>query len=81
MLLDIVKIGNSKGVRLPSVVLKECNITSQVNIEVSDGKIIMYPVKQPRAGWGKAFKKMHTAGDDAQIISEGVSEEVEDWEW
>ena len=81
MLLDIVKIGNSKGVRLPSVILKECNITSQVNIEVSEGKIIMYPVKQPRVGWDKAFKKMHATGDDVQIISDDVSEEVEDWEW
>ncbi len=81
MLLDIVKIGNSKGVRLPSIVLKECNITDQVNIEVSDGKIIMYPVMQPRAGWEKAFRKMHAAGEDKQIISEGVSDELEDWEW
>ena len=81
MLLDIVKIGNSKGVRLPAVVLKECNITDQVNIEVSDGRIIMYPVKQPRAGWEKAFRRMHAAGDDKLIISEGISNEVEDWEW
>ena len=81
MLLDIVKIGNSKGVRLPSIILKECNITNQVNIEISDGKIIMYPVKQPRVGWEKAFKKMHAAGEDKLIISEGVSDEVEDWEW
>ncbi len=81
MLLDIVKIGNSRGVRLPSIILKECNITSQVNIEVSDGKIIMYPVKQPRSGWEKAFRKMHAEGEDVQIITEAVSDETEDWKW
>jgi antitoxin MazE len=81
MLLDIVKIGNSRGIRLPAVIIKECNISNKVNMEVVDGVIVISPVKSPRTGWDKAFKKMHAAGEDIMQITAEKIEEPEDWEW
>ncbi len=81
MLLDIVKIGNSRGIRLPAVIMKECNISNKVNMEVVDGKIVITPLKSQRTGWDKAFKKMHAAGEDSMQLAEEKIEELEDWEW
>ncbi len=50
MQMDIVKIGNSKGIRLPLLVLKQCGIDSKVELEVKDGCIIIKPVLAPRQG-------------------------------
>ena len=81
MLLDIVKIGNSRGIRLPAVIIKECNISDKVNMEVVEGKIVISPMKSPRAAWDKAFKKMHAAGDDSMQMTEEKIDDLEDWEW
>jgi antitoxin MazE len=82
MLLDVVRIGNSKGIRLPAVILKECNITDKVEMEVKDGRIIIVPSEGPRKDWDIKFKEMNAAGDDKLLIAEEeLSENLEDWEW
>jgi len=81
MLADIVKIGNSKGIRIPAIILKECDIDKEVDIQVNEGKIIITPVKTSRVGWNKRFKEMHENNDDILCINENVDLELEDWKW
>ena len=35
MQLDVVKIGNSKGIRIPKAILKQCQIEDQVDLNVA----------------------------------------------
>ena len=81
MKTEIIKIGNSKGIRIPAYILKECNITGKISMEVKDGKIIITPLEEPRRGWGKKFEYMKNNGDDKLIISEDIGLDAEDWEW
>jgi antitoxin MazE len=82
MKLNIITIGNSKGVRIPSAVLKQCNIVKELDLEVKDNKIILKPVKnKPRDGWGNAFKLMRRRNDDALIIDDALVLDGENWEW
>ena len=56
MLLSIVPIGNSKGIRIPKAILEQCNIRDQIELEVENGRIILEPVHDsPRQGWDEAF--------------------------
>jgi antitoxin MazE len=41
MKIDMIKIGNWKGIRLPQAVLKQCGIDTQVDLEVTDNRIIL----------------------------------------
>jgi antitoxin MazE len=54
---DIVPIGNSKGIRIPAHILKQCGIDKKVQIEVNGNKITLTPARAPRQGWEEAFKK------------------------
>lgn len=81
MYIDIVKIGNSKGIRLPTYVLKECNIKDQVEIEVVDGKIVIQAVDVPRKNWDQKFETMHEREDDVLLIHEELDMYAEDWKW
>ncbi|MDI6707312.1 MAG: AbrB/MazE/SpoVT family DNA-binding domain-containing protein [Firmicutes bacterium] len=81
MKTEIIKIGNSKGIRIPAYILKECNIAEKIELEVKDGQIIITPVDEPRKGWGKKFECMKNNGDDKLFISEDVGLDAEDWEW
>ena len=81
----IVKIGNSKGIRIPNSILKELftGEARYVELEVKDGALYVKPVLTPRIGWEEQFKLMHEEGDDELILGDGFSDETEseDWEW
>ncbi|HLB66289.1 MAG TPA: AbrB/MazE/SpoVT family DNA-binding domain-containing protein [Candidatus Saccharimonadales bacterium] len=51
MKTSIIKIGNSKGIRIPKVLLEESKLGPKVELELKDGKIIIAPVinKKPKA--------------------------------
>ena len=54
---NIIKIGNSKGVRIPASLLKQCGIDKKVIIKVDGNMITLAPVRSPRQGWETLFKK------------------------
>lgn len=77
---NIIKIGNSKGVRLSKTILEKYQIGEKVELILEKDHIILRPVKQPRQGWAEAFKKMHDEGDD-QLLIPDVFEDEEFDEW
>lgn len=82
MKASIVSIGNSKGIRIPKTILKECNIEKEVALEVKDKNIIIKPIKKDvREGWEQSFKNMKENKEDQLIIDDGIDLEMADWEW
>ena len=77
---SLIKIGNSKGIRINSSILKECELEGEVEIKVVDKKIIIEAVKEPRADWNKSFKDIHENNEDNLLISDGNAFD-KDWEW
>ena len=53
----LVKIGNSKGVRLPKALLLQTGMTERVEIEARGHSIILKPAKDLRGGWESSFAK------------------------
>lgn len=83
MKVDIIRIGNSQGVRLPKALLEACRLEGTVNLDVEDGRLVITPARSFRAGWTESFKAMAESGDDALLIDDGVSPGPEDadWQW
>ena len=80
----IVKIGNSKGIRIPKPFLDQTGIGEDVELEVENNRIIVRPVSDPRKGWDDAFKGMAEAGDDKPEIDDkniDHSWDDEEWQW
>ena len=81
MEIDVIKIGNSKGIRLPLPILKQCGIDSKVELEIEDNRIIIKPVKTPRQGWAEVFELMHKKGDDSLLVEEEIDNDtLEAWD-
>ncbi|MPR34585.1 AbrB/MazE/SpoVT family DNA-binding domain-containing protein [Salmonirosea aquatica] len=77
---QIIKIGNSKGLRLSKTILEKYNIKDQVELILEEEQIILKPIAKPREGWEAAFKEMHAAGDDSLLIDEVFEDEsFEEW--
>ena len=76
----IIKIGNSKGLRLSKTILEKYNIKDKVELIFEEGQIILKPIASPRKNWEKEFKKMSENGDDKLLMSDIFEEEnLEEW--
>ncbi len=82
MELSVVRIGNSRGIRIPSKLLERFNIADKVELIEEGSRLILKAVapKNVRAGWAKAFKSMAAAGDDKLLI-DATLDTGEDWTW
>jgi antitoxin MazE len=79
----IVQIGNSKGIILPSSILKRLKLSlkSPVNIMIEGEKIVIE--QHPRAGWAEDAKRLAANGHDALLIPDVFEDETFDdipWE-
>jgi len=82
MRANVVRIGNSRGIRIPKSILTACGIEDAVNLSVDDGKIVLQAVPQVRKGWAEAAQEMARRGDDA-LLDSGTSTifDEDEWEW
>ena len=78
----IVRIGNSRGVRLPKPLIEEAGLPEEVDIRARDGTIVIAPAARPRAGWGEAAQ--HLRKRDADRLVEPPTPtrfDDEEWKW
>ncbi len=74
MTCDIIKIGTSKGIRLPSVLLKELDNPTSFEIIFDAKKLVLIPKnkEKPRERWAEAFREMSENGEDKLLIDDGI---------
>lgn len=76
----IIKIGNSKGLRLSKTILDQYNIKDKVEIILEMGQIVIKPIEVPRKNWEAAFEKMSIEGDDKMLMNDVFNDEnFEEW--
>ncbi len=80
MVTKIVRIGNSKGLRLSKTILEKYEIKDKVELILKSDHIVLKPISKPREGWKEQFTRMHELGDDDLLIDD-VFEEEEFEEW
>ena len=80
MELSIIKIGNSKGIRLKKSILDRYNIKDKVELILERGRIILKPVSKPRQGWEDAFRTMQYNQEDNLLIPDVFEDEMDE-EW
>ena len=77
---SIIKIGNSKGVRLSKTVLEKYNIKDKVEMILEKGHIVLKPIATPRKNWEAEFKRMGENEDDKLLINDVFDDEsFEEW--
>ncbi len=84
MRASIIRIGNSRGIRIPKVVLEQTQLKGEVELEVRDQQILIRAVRKPRQDWGRKFRLMAEKGDDRLLDRDIVGQtswEDEEWQW
>ena len=84
MKAQLIKIGNSRGLRLPKSVIEECNLGEIVEIKIKDKKITIMNPKKPRDGWEESFKKLTNDGkvQNDLLLGDIINEfDNAEWKW
>lgn len=75
----LIRIGNSRGVRLAKTLLEEAGLTDDVDIRAQNGEVIITSIVAPRAGWAEAAAQFPASG----LLDAPTSTRFDDeaWEW
>lgn len=76
----IVQIGNSRGIRLPKVLLAEAQLADEVEIEAEPGRIVIRRGNRPRSGWAAAARRMRERDQD-QLLDPTTPTQFDEKEW
>ncbi len=83
MKTDLVRIGNSRGIRIPKPLIEQCGFGETVEVRVVRNSLIVSPERRPRQGWGEAFRASgHAAADELMLeTAEPNQFDREEWRW
>jgi len=78
----IIRIGNSRGVRIPKPLLTQAGLGDEVELRVEAGAIHIESVSPPRAAWAEAAQRLATT-EDAGLLDEPTPTRFDrdEWEW
>jgi len=76
----IVRIGNSRGIRIPKALLEQAQLPEEVELRAEPGRLVVRAAHRPRDGWAEAARAMHTRGDD-RLLEESTPTHFDEQEW
>jgi antitoxin MazE len=78
----IVRIGNSRGIRVPKLLLDQAALPDDVELRAEPGRIVVSAASRPRAGWAAKARAMHERGDDVLLDDSTLTRfDLADWRW
>jgi len=82
MKAELVRIGNSRGIRIPKPLIEQCGFREVVELRVENDRLIISPERKPRQGWREAFRAAGTGTpDDAMLPDFPNAFDNEEWTW
>ncbi len=76
----IIKIGNSRGVRIPKALIDQVGFGTEVELEAVKDHLVIRPTTRPRSGWEDRFRSMAEKGDD-RLPDKPVPSQWDENEW
>lgn len=68
MEIQVIQIGNSKGIILSRAILERYNIQNKVVLDLRKNHINITPLNQSREGWENSLNEMNSKGEDIMLL-------------
>ena len=83
MRTELVRIGNSRGVRIPKPLIEQCGLGDTVELRVENDCLVISAERRARQGWGEAFRAAGSAVRDDLLleIAEPNEFDSKEWQW
>jgi antitoxin MazE len=78
----LVRIGNSRGVRLPKTIIAQAGLTDEVELGVQDGAVVIARTTSARSGWADAARQLRQRDEDRLLDPPTPTRfDEKEWEW
>lgn len=83
MKADLVRIGNSRGIRIPKPIIEQCGFGKTVELRVEKNCLIIESETSPRRGWEEAFRTAGSAAEDELLLHSLPASDFDrdEWKW
>ena len=82
MRVELVRIGNSRGIRIPKPIIDQCGLEDEVELQVDNGRLVIAAAHQPREGWEKAFRAVGSSNQEEMLTGEFSNQfDQDEWRW
>ncbi len=86
MRTKVIKIGNSRGIRIPKSFIEQSGLDDEVELEVRNDQIIIRSIStNKRENWDILFEKMAQNKDDILLDSDTLEVQTiwdkDEWVW
>lgn len=77
----LVRIGNSRGLRLAKPLIEQLGFEDEVEMRTEGDALVIRASRQVRAGWAEAAAHLAATGEG--LVDEGTTTrfDAEEWEW
>ena len=77
-----MRIGNSRGIRVPRALLEQANLREEVELYAEPGQIVVRSASQTRAGWAETARAVRDRDQDGMLDPPTPTRfDQDEWEW
>ncbi|OYV70129.1 MAG: AbrB family transcriptional regulator [Deltaproteobacteria bacterium 21-66-5] len=77
----LVRIGNSRGLRLAKPLIEQLGFEDEVELRAEGGALVIRPSRAVRAGWAEAAAQLAATGEGLPDQGAATRFDAEEWEW
>lgn len=68
MRVKLVRVGNSRSIRIPETILARCGFGDTVELRVENRRLVVAADRSPRQSWKEAFRAAGSAEEDEMLF-------------
>ena len=82
MRVELIRVGNSRGIRIPKPIIEQCGFVDAVELRVEHDHLVIAPARLPRDGWEEAFCTAGSSAHDELWVDTPASQfDRQEWRW
>ncbi|MGA9528191.1 MAG: hypothetical protein WBS24_08755 [Terriglobales bacterium] len=83
MRTELIRIGNSRGIRIPKPLIEQCGLSETVDVRIENNCLVVSPERKTRQGWSDAFRAAGHVKNDGLLLEkmEPNRFDHEEWQW
>lgn len=82
MKTELIRIGNSRGIRIPKPLIEECGLGETVELRVQNDCLVVSASRKPREGWDDQFRAAGSPTRSELLLNIGSNSfDADEWQW
>ena len=84
MKVELVRIGNSRGIRIPKPLIEQCGFGDTVELHIEQNRLVIARDRPPRKDWRKSFAAASSLLAKDQLFLDAMPQnafDAEEWTW